>query len=103
MIAFGAYYLYHLQYGGILYLIFEPLALLMSLRDFRFFKDLDKSKIIKFHIGKITGAFGASITAFLVAGVRLNGLIYWIVPSMVMAIYMVYWFKKIEKSKLKRT
>ena len=101
MIAFGAYYIYQMQYGGILYLIFGPLALLMSVRDLRFFRNLDKSKIIKFHIGKMTGAFGASITAFLVAGVRLNGLIYWIVPSIIMAVYMVYWFKKIGKSKVK--
>ena len=103
MICFGVYYLYNMQYGGILYLIFGPLALLMSARDFRFFRNLDKSKIFKFHIGKMTGAFGASITAFLVAGVRLNGLIYWIVPSIVMAAYMIYWFKKIGKSKLKTT
>ena len=101
MIGLGGYYIYHAQYGGILYLIFGPLALIMSLRDFKFFKDLDTSKIIKFHIGKMTGAFGASITAFLVAGVRLNGLIYWVLPSIVMAIYMVYWFKKIGKSKVK--
>ena len=101
MIALGAYYICQMQYGGILYLIFGPLALLMSLRDFRFFRDLDKSKIIKFHIGKMTGAFGTSITSFLVAGVRLNGLIYWIVPSIVMAIYMVYWFRKIGNSELK--
>lgn len=101
MIALGCYYMYHNQFGGILYLVFGPLALLMSLRDFKFFRNFDKSKILKFHIGKMSGAFGASITAFLVAGVRLNGLIYWIVPSIVMAIYMVYWFKKIGKSKLK--
>ena len=90
-----------MQYGGILYLIFGPLALIMSLRDFKFFRNFDKSKVMKFHIGKMTGAFGASITAFLVAGVRLNGLIYWVLPSIVMAIYMVYWFKKIGKAKLK--
>ena len=101
MIALGCYYMYHNQFGGILYLVFGPLALMMSLRDFKFFRNFDKSKILKFHIGKMSGAFGASITAFLVAGVRLNGLIYWIVPSIVMAIYMVYWFKKIGKSKLK--
>ncbi|MGV8993390.1 MAG: hypothetical protein ACOH1O_04755 [Flavobacterium sp.] len=101
MISLGCYYMYHNQFGGILYLVFGPLALMMSLRDFKFFRNFDKSKILKFHIGKMSGAFGASITAFLVAGVRLNGLIYWILPSIVMAIYMVYWFKKIGKSKLK--
>lgn len=101
MIALGSYYMYHLQNVGILYLVFGPLALTMSLRDFKFFRNIDKSKILKFHIGKMSGAFGASITAFLVAGVRLNGLIYWILPSIIMAIYMVYWFKKIGKSKMK--
>lgn len=101
MIALGSYYMYHLQNVGVLYLVFGPLALLMSLRDFKFFRNFDKSKILKFHIGKMTGAFGASITAFLVAGVRLNGLIYWILPSIIMAIYMMYWFKKIGKSKMK--
>ena len=101
MIGLGCYYMYHMQNVGVLYLVFGPLAVTMSLRDFKFFKNIDKSKVLKFHIGKMTGAFGASITAFLVAGVRLNGLIYWVLPSIIMAIYMVYWFKKIGKSKLK--
>lgn len=102
MIAFGSFYLYHMQNIGILYLVFGPVAFVMSLRDFKFFRNFDKTKILKFHIGKMTGAFGASITAFLVAGVRLNGLIYWILPSIVMALYMLYWFKKIGKAKLER-
>lgn len=90
----GIYYMLNQQYGGVLFLFFGTLALSLAIRDFKFFNSLDKSKIMNFHIGKMSGAFAASITAFLVAGMRLEGLIYWILPSILIGIFIAYWIRK---------
>ena len=94
MLFFGTYFLLKSNFGGILYLFFGIIALGLSIRDFKFYKNIDKTKILPFHIGKMSGAYIASITAFLVAGLRFEGLIYWISPSIVGTIFIMYWIKK---------
>lgn len=98
MLFFGTYFLLKSNSGGILYLFFGLTAFLISIRDFKFYKNIDKAKILPFHIGKMSGAYIASITAFLVAGLRFEGLIYWILPSIVGTIFIMYWIKKIKKA-----
>lgn len=97
MLAFGIFYLSKNNSGGILFLFFGIIALLFSMRDFKFFKNLDKSKVMKFHIGKMSGALIASITAFLVAGIRLEGIIYWILPSIIGTFFIINWTRKTAK------
>lgn len=101
MLFLGVYYILESDGIGVLYLFFGLLALLLVWRDYKFYKNVDKSKILKFHIGKMTGAFTASITAFLVAGVQLNGLIYWLLPSFFAGIFIIYWNRKIGKRNIK--
>jgi uncharacterized membrane protein len=98
MLFFGTYFLLRNNSGGILYLFFGLTALLTSIRDFKFYKNIDKTKILPFHIGKMSGAYIASITAFLVAGLRFEGLIYWISPSIVGTIFIMYWTKKVKRN-----
>lgn len=95
----GCYYLLNQQFGGILYLFFGTLALSLSIRDFKFFKSLDKSKILNLHIGKMSGAFAASITAFLVAGIQLQNIIFWILPTLLAGIFIFYWIRKVNRPK----
>lgn len=102
MLAFGILYFLKQQNVGILFLFFGTLALFLSIRDFKFYKTMDQSKILQVHIGKMTGAFTASITAFLVAGIQLNGLIYWILPSLLAGIFISYWTRKVQKPKAKK-
>lgn len=97
MLFFGTYFLIKSNSGGILYLFFGLSAFLISIRDFKFYKNIDKTKILPFHIGKMSGAYIASITAFLVAGLRFEGLIYWILPSIVGTFFIMFWVKKITK------
>ena len=97
MLFFGTYFLLKSNSGGILYLFFGLSAFLISIRDFKFYKNIDKTKILPFHIGKMSGAYIASITAFLVAGLRFEGLIYWILPSIVGTFFIMFWIKKIRK------
>lgn len=96
MLIFGILHLTQNQNGGILFLFFGIIALVMSLRDFKFFRNIDKKKILPFRIGKITGAYIASVTAFLVAGIRLEGMLYWILPTIIGGIFIVYWTKKVQ-------
>ena len=100
MVVLGSLYLSQQQNAGILFLFFGIISLIMAIRDFRFFRNIEKSKVVRFHIGKMTGAFAASITAFLVAGMKLNGLIYWILPSLLAGIFIAYWIKKVKKAKI---
>lgn len=97
MLFFGTYFLIKSNSGGILYLFFGLSAFLISIRDFKFYKNIDKTKILPFHIGKMSGAYIASITAFLVAGLRFEGLICWILPSIVGTFFIMFWVKKITK------
>lgn len=98
MLFFGGYFLLKNNSGGILYLFFGSIAFVISLRDFQFFRTIDKSKILPFHIGKMSGAYIASITAFLVAGMRFQGMMYWIMPSVIGTFFIMYWIKKTKKA-----
>jgi uncharacterized membrane protein len=98
MLIFGTYFILNNKLGGILYLFFGLSAFLISIRDFKFYKNIDKTKILPFHIGKMAGAYIASITAFLVAGLRFEGLIYWILPSIVGIFFIMFWIKKTKKT-----
>jgi uncharacterized membrane protein len=98
MLFFGTYFILKNNSGGILYLFFGLSAFLISIRDFKFYKNIDKTKILPFHIGKMAGAYIASITAFLVAGLRFEGLIYWILPSIVGIFFIMFWIKKTKKT-----
>lgn len=98
MLLFGSYFLLNNNSGGILYLFFGIIAFVISIRDFQFFRNIDKSKILPFHIGKMSGAYIASITAFLVAGMRLGGIMYWILPSVIGTFFIMYWIRKTKKA-----
>lgn len=99
MLIFGVFHLLQNQNGGILFLFFGTIALVMSIRDFKFFRNIDKKKILPFHIGKITGAYSASVTAFLVAGIRLEGMLYWITPTIIGGFVIIYWTRKTNLKK----
>lgn len=96
MIAIGIYCQLKNIQNGILFLFFGGFGLYMSIKDFMFFKNVSEMKkkwLIK-HIGKMTGALIASVTAFIVAGIGLGNLIAWITPSILGTIYIIYWNRK---------
>lgn len=96
MLFFGTYFLLNNNSGGILFLFFGLIAFVIALRDFRFHKNIDKTKVLNFHIGKMSGAYIASVTAFLVAGLNFQGILYWILPSVVGTFFIIYWTKKMR-------
>jgi len=85
--------------NNILYLFFGGFGLIMTIKDFIFFKTFKQKKKawLANHISKIVGALIASVTAFIVAGLGIGNLISWILPSVIGTIYITYHSIKIAK------
>jgi uncharacterized membrane protein len=98
MLVIGIYNLFIELSSGILYLFFGGFGLFFSIVDFRFYKNPRKNKnaYLISHIRKMSGAFIASVTAFLVAGLGFMNLIFWIMPSVLGTIYIIYWRRKVQ-------
>jgi uncharacterized membrane protein len=98
MLVIGIYNLIIELSSGILYIFFGGFGLFFSIVDFRFYKNPRKNKnaYLISHIRKMSGAFIASFTAFLVAGLGFMNLIFWIMPSVLGTIYIIYWRRKVQ-------
>ncbi len=99
MIIYGLLPLFSNHGIGILFLIFGFLGGFMSYRDFVLYNNPENyKKWTMNHVGKMVGAYIASVTAFLVAGAGFGSNIYfWIVPSIIGTIYIFSWSKKLNK------
>lgn len=85
----------------VLFLFFGVASVFLSVQDFRFFANKNKSatEFIERHIGQMSGAFTASFTAFLTAGLQLKHWIIWILPTVFISIWITYWIRKYKKPK----
>lgn len=101
MILLGLYGYIASKSINILFLFFGIIALSLSITDFKFYKNTRKSRNawLRMHIGKIMGAYISSVTAFIVAGLQLSTLFYWIVPSVLGTFYIVYWTRKVNPNR----
>ena len=55
-------------------------------------------KWMKSHVGKMVGAYIASVTAFIVAGLGYGDNFYaWILPTVIGTIYIIAWGRKLNK------
>jgi len=87
--------------GGneILFLFFGAFGLYMTLKDFhtfRVFKE-QKNAWLRSHLGRMIAALIASITAFMVAGLHIQTLIAWMLPSVIGTVYIGYWNSKMKE------
>lgn len=82
---------------SILYLFFGGFGLLLTIKDFKFYKNPKKRKNgwLKAHIGKMIGALIASVTAFIIAGLGIGNIIAWILPTLIGTLYIIYWTRKV--------
>ena len=71
----------------------------MCYKDFVFYKDAENYKRWTMaHVGRMVGAYIASVTAFIVAGLGYGGNITaWIFPTIIGTIYIIYWGRKLNK------
>lgn len=86
----------------LLFIFFGAFGLFMSLKDFQTFKTFQtrKNAWLISHLGRMTAALIASITAFLVAGLHLGTLIIWIMPTLIGTVYIIYWNRKFKDVQL---
>ncbi len=104
MISYGIYGMIFTISNSILFLFFGGFGVFMTLTDFKFYKTFTqrKNSWLENHIGKMVGAFIASTTAFIVAGIGLDTIIAWVTPSIIGTIYIAYWTKKVKPSSAKK-
>lgn len=98
MIGIGVYTFSKAVNTAILYVFFGAFGLFFSWIDYRFYQNPIKTQAVYLvsHIRKMNGAFIASVTAFLVAGLGFMHLAFWIAPSVLGTFYIIYWRKKVE-------
>jgi len=87
--------------GGneILFIFFGGFGLYMTLKDFHTFRTFRERKNawLKSHLGRMIAALIASITAFMVAGLHIQTLIAWMLPSIIGTGYIAYWNSKMKE------
>jgi hypothetical protein len=105
MVILGCYGLIKGDLSYLLFLFFGAFGLSLTIRDFIYYKNFmtNKNGWLANHIGKMVGAFIASITAFIVAGLGLDTILAWTLPSVLGTIYIVYWRRKIKKKPIVNT
>lgn len=96
MIVIGTYGIVQKNDNSVLYIFFGAFGILLTLNDFKTFRTFTKNKDarLKSHLGRMIGALIASITAFMIAGLNIDTLIIWILPSIAGTAYILYWNKK---------
>lgn len=99
MLLIGVYQIVsHKGGNAVLFIFFGGFGLYMTLKDFytfRVFKE-KKSAWLSSHIGRMTAALIASITAFMVAGLHIQTLITWMLPSIIGTLYIAFWNTRIK-------
>jgi len=105
MMGIGIYGLIRGGQNAILFLFFGFFGLVFAIKDFRFYKNPGKVKsgwLIN-HLGRMLGAYIASITAFMVAGLNFDNLIAWVLPSFLGTGAIIYWTRRVGNGKMALT
>ena len=93
MIGYGTYGFFNKIPDSILYYIFGGLGLFLTIKNFIFYKNFKKQKVawLLTHLTHMIAGLIASITAFIVAGLKLWTVAAWVLPSVIGTIYIIYW------------
>lgn len=97
MISIGIYYRLQEIPKSTLFFFFGGFGIMATIRDiklYRVFKTNPKAYLSN-HIGKMSGAYGAAITAFLLAALDSSTLWVWLTPSIITLIFVTFWRQKI--------
>tara|TARA_R110002074_G_scaffold86875_1_gene191727 strand:+ start:389 stop:1048 length:660 start_codon:yes stop_codon:yes gene_type:complete len=102
MIGFGFNGIVNGYSHSILFIFFGVIGMFLPYGDYKLFKNtLENRKLwLINHLSRMLGALIASITAFIVAGMKYDTLWAWMIPSILGTVYITYWIKKV-KGKLK--
>ncbi|MBS1938469.1 MAG: hypothetical protein JSS84_11740 [Bacteroidetes bacterium] len=97
MVLLGIYGLFQQIDNSVLYLFFGAFGAFLTLKDFHTFKIFTQKKnawLIN-HLGRMNGALIASITAFFVAGLNIQTIFIWFIPTILGTFYIIFWTKKL--------
>lgn len=53
-------------------------------------------KVLKLHLGKITGGYISAMTAFVVVNQFIPGIFGWFAPGILGSIFIAYWMRKVR-------
>lgn len=86
---------------NIVLFIFGAIGFLFGLRDLRLLRQPEKmqKQWMQLHLGKMTGGYIASVTAFVVVNQWLPGMIGWLAPSVLGTIYISYWMNRVNRKR----
>lgn len=105
MLAFSLFMMFYGIYGlfvqipdNALYIIFGSLGVLLTIKNFLFYKNFREKKLawLLSHLTHMIAGLIASITAFIVAGLKLWTITAWVLPSIIGTIYIIYWQRKVK-------
>ena len=89
---------------GVVMLIFGGVGLYSVYKDFINYrgKNLDKKHRLQTHIGRMVGAYTATITAVLVVNASalpptIPPFVYWLLPTLILTPISIYWIRKHKK------
>lgn len=89
----------------LLFFFFGAISIILSVQDLIFYrkKSISPTEFIQRHIGQMSGAFIASFTAFLTAGLQLKHWLAWVLPTVFISIWITYWIRKYKTPRVKAT
>lgn len=99
MMGIGIFGLIQGVQNTILFLFFGLFGLILAVKDFRFYGNPSKNNSgwLVNHLSRIVGAYIASITAFIVAGLNFHNLIAWMLPSIIGTTAIIYWTRRVRQ------
>ncbi len=98
MLSYGIYGLFTQVPDNVLYMVFGGLGLFLTIKNFLFYKNFkaEKDAWLLAHLTHMIAGMIASITAFIVAGLKLWTITAWVLPSVIGTVYIIYWRLKMK-------
>lgn len=88
---------------GLVFIVFGMLGIVFSYTDFQNFKGKAKTKKywLLGHISRMTGAYIASLTAFLVVNgqyfpIEIPAIILWLMPTILLVPFIIRWSRNVQ-------
>ncbi|MDH7446621.1 hypothetical protein [Aquimarina sp. 2201CG14-23] len=97
MVIIGLYYKLNEIPKSALFFFFGGFGIMTTIRDIKLYKTFktDPTAYLSNHIGKMSGAYGAAVTAFLLAALNSSTLWVWLTPSLITLMFVIFWRQKI--------
>ena len=103
-VAWGIYLITSYTTFGLVLLIFGLIGLINVKNDFKNYSGRYKNKNywMLIHIGRMIGAYIASLTAFIMINAKhfpidIDPIILWLGPTLILTPFLVYWSKPFKK------